>query len=185
MAKSILERITTTVHLSHVLIKHILGLPLVLQDLKRHEESLFNSMVFIQNHSVEENEYLKDQQFVVQVTAGNGLYQDRELMKNGQSMTLDDSNKGLFVEKMVEFHLCRKMEVELNIFLYEFYEVIPKSLVEIFSEAEFEMLLNGMDEIDLKDWKKHTHYKGAFSEKHKTVRWFWKIVEEELTNAER
>jgi hypothetical protein len=39
----------------------------------------------------------------------------------------------LFAEKLVDFYLSRRIEVELNIFLYEFYEIIPKSLVDIFS----------------------------------------------------
>jgi hypothetical protein len=42
------------------------------------------------------------------------------------------------------------------------------------------MLLNGIDEINVEDWKKNTLYKGIYTEKHKTIKWFWKIVEDEL-----
>lgn len=36
----------------------------------------------------------------------------------------------------------------------------------------------GVPFIDLTDWKANTEYKGAFHEKHKTIKWFWEYLEE-------
>ena len=40
-----------------------------------------------------------------------------------------------------------------------------------------EMLLYGVPYIDVNDWKKNTEYRGQFSPEHKTITWFWEVVE--------
>jgi hypothetical protein len=70
----------------------------------------------------------------------------------------------------MEFYLNKNIEVELNIFLFEFYEIIPKIYIEIFNTFEFSMLLNGIDQINIDDWKSNTDYKGNYNEKHKIIK---------------
>lgn len=82
----------------------------------------------------------------------------------------------------MEFYLNKNIELELNIFLFEFYEIIPKIYIEIFNTFEFSMLLNGIDQINIDDWKSNTDYKGNYNEKHKIIKQFWKVVEDELSN---
>ena len=52
----------------------------------------------------------------------------------------------------------------LNIMLFEFYEIVPKAFIEVFTTDEFEIVINGLKEIDITDWERNTIYKGKYSE---------------------
>ena len=38
---------------------------------------------------------------------------------------------------------------------------------------EFDKLLCGNQHIDVYEWRKSTKYRGAYSESHKVIGWFW------------
>jgi hypothetical protein len=61
-----------------------------------------------------------------------------------------------------------------------FYDVLPEVLLSVFDFQELELLLCGLPEIDLGDWRLHTEYRGLLERKgaaHKVVGWFWDAVE--------
>jgi hypothetical protein len=43
---------------------------------------------------------------------------------------------------------------------------LKTDLLIVFTPEEFDFLISGQSIIDLKDWKKNTTYKGAYSENH-------------------
>ena len=47
-----------------------------------------------------------------------------------------------------------------------FYSIITHDLINIFSLEEFNFLISGQHDIDLKDWKENTIYKGVYTDKH-------------------
>ena len=55
---------------------------------------------------------------------------------------------------------------KLNIFLGEFFKIIPQNYLMIFDEKELEMLINGLNFIDVDDWERNTEYKGSYYKKH-------------------
>ena len=57
-----------------------------------------------------------------------------------------------------------------------FYQIIPEDFFDPLNSAEFELILNGRPFIDIEDWKHNTIYQGKYSVKHKTIKWFWKIL---------
>jgi HECT-domain (ubiquitin-transferase) len=54
--------------------------------------------------------------------------------------------------------------------------VIPREVLSVFDEDELDFLLEGVQELNLEDWKTHTLYKGSFTPRHKVVKWFWEIM---------
>jgi len=48
-------------------------------------------------------------------------------------------------------------------------------LIAVFDERELELLIGGIAEIDVDDWKKHTDYRG-YTESDEVILWFWKCV---------
>ncbi|PIO62733.1 HECT-domain protein [Teladorsagia circumcincta] len=42
------------------------------------------------------------------------------------------------------------------------HEVVPSNLLRIFDANEMELLMCGLQKIDVKDWKAHTVYKGGY-----------------------
>ena len=56
-----------------------------------------------------------------------------------------------------------------------FHEIIPAELISIFNEQELELLISGLPDIDVDDWKKHTDYRG-YTENDEVVQFFWQTV---------
>ena len=48
-------------------------------------------------------------------------------------------------------------------FLKGFSEIVPWHLIKIFDEGELELLMCGIGNIDVKDWKENTVYKVCFN----------------------
>jgi hypothetical protein len=55
-----------------------------------------------------------------------------------------------------------------------FHELIPADLVNVFDERELELLIGGIADIDVDDWKKHTDYRG-YTENDEVIQSFWKV----------
>jgi len=64
-----------------------------------------------------------------------------------------------------------------------FHDIIPAELVAIFDEQELELLISGLPEIDVDDWKAHTEYHNYNGNSPQVV-WFWRIVRG-MSNEER
>lgn len=63
----------------------------------------------------------------------------------------------------------------MNAFLEGFNVLVPLTLLKIFDEHELELLMCGIQNIDVKDWKLNTLYKGDYHANHITVQWFWRV----------
>ena len=54
-------------------------------------------------------------------------------------------------------------------------------MLSIFDHREIELVLCGLPNIDKADWQKNTLYAGMYESKgnkHKVIKWFWKLVDE-------
>jgi hypothetical protein len=54
-----------------------------------------------------------------------------------------------------------------------FHDLIPADLINVFDERELELLIGGIADIDVDDWKKHTDYRG-YTESDDVIVNFWK-----------
>lgn len=62
------------------------------------------------------------------------------------------------------------------VFLYQgFNEIIPSNLLKIFDENELELLMCGLGDVDVNDWRRNTNYKGEYTNTHLVIQWFWKV----------
>lgn len=57
-----------------------------------------------------------------------------------------------------------------------FNQLIPTNLLKIFDENELELLMCGLGEVDVNDWRKNTNYKGDYHANDKVIQWFWKVI---------
>jgi E3 ubiquitin-protein ligase NEDD4 len=67
------------------------------------------------------------------------------------------------------------VDEQFQAFKEGFNQLIPQDLVNVFDERELELLVGGIAEIDVDDWKKHTDYRG-YTEQDDVIQWFWKCV---------
>ena len=76
---------------------------------------------------------------------------------------------------VTEWKIVKRVEEQFNAFMSGFNELIPPDLVNVFDERELELLIGGIADIDVDDWKKHTDYRG-YQEQDEVIQNFWKIV---------
>jgi E3 ubiquitin-protein ligase HUWE1 len=56
-----------------------------------------------------------------------------------------------------------------------FHDIIPASLISIFNEQELELLISGLPDIDIDDWKSNTEYQN-YNPSSQQIQWFWRAV---------
>lgn len=85
-----------------------------------------------------------------------------ELIKNGKNIKLNQSNRKQYANKVARYYLSKDVNVEMSEFIKGFHQVIPQNVISVFDHDELEFIMNGVPEIDIKDWKANTLYKGEF-----------------------
>ncbi|KAG9832096.1 hypothetical protein KCU77_g12914, partial [Aureobasidium melanogenum] len=86
-----------------------------------------------------------------------------------------EENKQEYVRLVVEHRLIKSVEEQLEHFLKGFHEIIPAELVSIFNEQELELLISGLPDIDVDDWKNNTEYHN-YQQTSPQIQWFWRAV---------
>jgi hypothetical protein len=76
---------------------------------------------------------------------------------------------------VTEWKIQKRVEEQFNAFITGFNELIPADLVNVFDERELELLIGGIADIDVEDWKKHTDYRG-YQEQDEVIQHFWKVI---------
>ena len=54
--------------------------------------------------------------------------------------------------------MAKRVEEQHLALMSGFNELIPQELLNVFDERELELLIGGVSEVDMEDWKKHTDY---------------------------
>ena len=80
----------------------------------------------------------------------------------------------LLYSLVTEWRISKRVEEQFKAFKEGFNQLIPQDLVNVFDERELELLIGGIAEIDVDDWKKHTDYRG-YTEQDDVIQWFWKV----------
>ncbi|SCU87697.1 LAMI_0D07118g1_1 [Lachancea mirantina] len=155
------------------LYKMMLHKKVVLQDMEGVDAEVHNSLKWILENSIDGVLDLTfsadDERFGEVVTV--------DLKPNGRDLEVTDENKKEYVDLFTQWKIANRVEEQFKAFMDGFNELIPEDLVNVFDERELELLIGGIAEIDVEDWKKHTDYRG-YQESDETVKWFWKIISE-------
>eukprot|EP00479_Gromia_sphaerica_P013563 TRINITY_DN761_c0_g1_i1.p1 TRINITY_DN761_c0_g1~~TRINITY_DN761_c0_g1_i1.p1 ORF type:complete len:181 (-),score=18.87 TRINITY_DN761_c0_g1_i1:99-641(-) len=78
---------------------------------------------------------------------------------------------------MTDYRLNRCIKQQCDAFLRGFFDIIDKSWISMFNNAELQMVISGAhDDIDVDDWRNFTEYEAPYSKYHRVIRWFWKSV---------
>lgn len=77
------------------------------------------------------------------------------------------------ISLITEWRIYKRVEEQFKAFKEGFNQLIPQDLINVFDERELELLIGGIAEIDIDDWKKHTDYRG-YTEQDDVIQWFWK-----------
>ncbi|KAK5778883.1 hypothetical protein RI543_003810 [Arxiozyma heterogenica] len=155
------------------LYKMMLRKKVVLQDMEGVDADVYNSLKWTLDNQIDGVLDLTfsadDERFGEVVTV--------DLIPDGRDIEVTDENKKEYVEKYTQWRIVDRVQEQFKAFMDGFNELIPEDLVTVFDERELELLIGGIAEIDIEDWKKHTDYRG-YQESDEVIQWFWKCVSE-------
>lgn len=151
--------------------KMILKKKITLSDLESVDADYHRSLHWMLDNPIED---VVDETFTA-VEDKFGEMVTVDLKPGGADIPVTDENKKEYVELMTEWRISKRVEEQFKAFQSGFTELIPQDLINVFDERELELLIGGMSEIDVDDWKRFTDYRG-FTEKDEVVQWFWKVV---------
>ncbi|KAI9875960.1 MAG: hypothetical protein M1830_007675 [Pleopsidium flavum] len=98
-----------------------------------------------------------------------------DLKPNGRNIEVTNENKKEYIDLITEWRIQKRVEEQFTAFVTGFNELIPPDLVNVFDERELELLIGGIADIDVEDWKKHTDYRG-YTESDEVIVSFWKCI---------
>lgn len=98
-----------------------------------------------------------------------------DLKPDGRDIEVTEENKVEYVDLVTEWRISKRVEEQFKAFKEGFNQLIPQDLINVFDERELELLIGGIAEIDIDDWKKHTDYRG-YTEQDDVIQWFWKCI---------
>uniref|UniRef100_A0A672NKV9 HECT-type E3 ubiquitin transferase n=1 Tax=Sinocyclocheilus grahami TaxID=75366 RepID=A0A672NKV9_SINGR len=81
------------------------------------------------------------------------------------------------------WRLSRGVEEQTQAFFEGFNEVLPQQYLQYFDAKELEVMLCGMQEIDLNDWQRNSIYR-HYTATSKQILWFWQFIKE-MDNEKR
>ncbi|KAG5884764.1 hypothetical protein JTB14_029244 [Gonioctena quinquepunctata] len=154
--------------------KRMLGKKLVMKDIETIDPEFYNSLMWIKENDIDECglELYHSVDFEVL-----GQIVHHELIKNGDKERVTEENKEEYLTLMTDWRMTRGIEQQTQAFLDGFNEVVPIEWLKYFDERELELLLCGMQEIDVEDWQRHTIYR-HYTRNSKPVMWFWQFVKQ-------
>ncbi|ORX44255.1 HECT-domain-containing protein [Hesseltinella vesiculosa] len=104
-----------------------------------------------------------------------GQVETVDLKPGGRDIDVTEENKKEYVNLITEWRISKRVDEQFQAFKKGFNELIPQELINVFDERELELLIGGIAEIDVDDWKKHTDYRG-YTEQDDVIQWFWDCV---------
>ncbi|CDK24961.1 unnamed protein product [Kuraishia capsulata CBS 1993] len=171
IGKALYDGFLLDCHFSRAVYKRILGRPLTLKDVESLDPSYFKSLIWMLENDITD---VIEETFSVE-SDDFGEHKVIDLIENGHNIPVTEDNKKMYVSLIVEYRLNTSVEQQMDSFLEGFHQVIPKELVSIFDDQELELLISGLPDIDVDDWRNNTVYQN-YSPSSPQIQWFWRAV---------
>ncbi|XP_002004059.2 E3 ubiquitin-protein ligase Su(dx) [Drosophila mojavensis] len=154
--------------------KRMLNKKLTIKDIETIDPEFYNSLIWVRDNNIDECglELWFSVDFEVL-----GQIIHHELKENGEKERVTEENKEEYITLMTEWRMTRGIEQQTKTFLEGFNEVVPLEWLKYFDERELELILCGMQDVDVEDWQRNTIYR-HYNRNSKQVVWFWQFVRE-------
>ncbi|KAI7898890.1 E3 ubiquitin-protein ligase RSP5 [Cokeromyces recurvatus] len=151
--------------------KMILNKKVLVADMESVDADFYRSLMWILDNDITDvldlTFSVDDDRFGEMVTV--------DLKENGRNIDVTEENKKEYVDLVTEWRISKRVEEQFKAFKEGFNQLIPQDLINVFDERELELLIGGIAEIDVDDWKKHTDYRG-YTEQDDVIQWFWQCI---------
>ncbi|XP_074923578.1 E3 ubiquitin-protein ligase NEDD4-like [Chelonoidis abingdonii] len=153
------------------LYKMMLGKQITLKDMESVDSEYYNSLKWILENDPTE----LDLMFCIDEENFGQTYQV-DLKPNGSEIMVTNENKREYIDLVIQWRFVNRVQKQMNAFLEGFTELLPIDLIKIFDENELELLMCGLGDVDVNDWRQHTIYKNGYCPNHPVIQWYWKAV---------
>ncbi|XP_027128508.1 NEDD4-like E3 ubiquitin-protein ligase WWP2 isoform X2 [Larimichthys crocea] len=160
--------------------KRMLDKKPTLKDLESIDPEFYNSIMWVKENNLEE---CGVELYFAQDMEILGKVSTHQLKDDGENELVTEENKEEYISLLTDWRFTRGVEEQTKAFLDGFNEVVPLEWLRYFDEKELELMLCGMQEIDLADWQKNTIYR-HYTKNSKQIQWFWQVVKE-MDNEKR
>ncbi|XP_068131597.1 E3 ubiquitin-protein ligase NEDD4 isoform X3 [Hyperolius riggenbachi] len=158
--------------------KMMLQKPITLNDMQSVDSEYYNSLQWIlENDPIE-----LDLRFTVDEELFGQTHQ-HDLKPGGSEIVVSNKNKKEYIHLVIQWRFVNRVQKQMASFKEGFFELIPQDLIKIFDENELELLMCGLGDVDVNNWRENTKYKNGFFAGHQVIIWFWKAVS--LMDAEK
>ncbi|OQO09134.1 hypothetical protein B0A48_06025 [Cryoendolithus antarcticus] len=171
IGKALYENRVLDCHFSRAVYRRILGKSVSLKDMETLDLDYYRSLVWILENDITDVTF---ETFSVEVDRF-GVVTTDDLIPNGRDIAVTEDNKQEYVRLVVEHRLIKSVEGQLDAFLGGFHDIIPAELVSIFNEQELELLISGLPDIDVDDWKNNTEYHN-YQATSPQIQWLWRAI---------
>ncbi|XP_019587858.2 E3 ubiquitin-protein ligase NEDD4 isoform X2 [Rhinolophus sinicus] len=151
--------------------KMMLHKPITLHDMESVDSEYYNSLRWILENDPTE----LDLRFVIDEELFGQTHQ-HELKIGGSEIVVTNKNKKEYIYLVIQWRFVNRIQKQMAAFKEGFFELIPQDLIKIFDENELELLMCGLGDVDVNDWREHTKYKNGYNVNHQVIQWFWKAV---------
>ncbi|EUC50397.1 hypothetical protein COCMIDRAFT_81806 [Bipolaris oryzae ATCC 44560] len=171
IGKALYEGRVLDCHFSRAVYKQIMGKQVSLKDMETLDLEYYKSLEWMIHNEITD---IITETFSVEVEAF-GEMQTVDLIENGRNIPVTEDNKHEYVRLITEHRLLGAVQEQLDHFLKGFHDIVPAELVSIFSEQELELLISGLPDINVDDWKNNTEYHN-YTAASPQIQWFWRAV---------
>ncbi|KAJ2487907.1 E3 ubiquitin-protein ligase tom1 [Coemansia sp. RSA 2320] len=172
IGKAIVDQRVLDAYFTRSFYKHILGRKVDYRDMEAIDPSYYKSLEWILENDITD---VFEETFSIEVD-DFGQHRVVDLIPKGHEVSVTEENKTEYVRLVTEQRLYRAIKEQIKSFMVGFHELIPKDLIQIFNEQELELLISGMPDIDVDDWRNNTEYHGGFNSGSAQIQWFWRAV---------
>ncbi|CAH0059445.1 unnamed protein product [Clonostachys solani] len=171
IGKALYEGRVLDCYFSRAVYKRILGKSVSVKDMESFDPDYYKSLCWMLENDITdiitETFSVEDDEF--------GVTKVVDLIPNGREIPVTDENKQDYVRLVVEHKLLSSVKDQMEHFLKGFHDIIPEELISIFNEQELELLISGLPDIDVDDWKSNTEYQN-YNPSSPQIQWFWRAV---------
>ncbi|CAH1797217.1 unnamed protein product [Owenia fusiformis] len=151
--------------------KMMLNKPITLADMESVDSEYHNSLMWIMENDPE----VLDLTFSVDEEVF-GETVTRDLKPGGEEIAVTEENKKEYIDLVIKWRFVSRVEKQMQAFRDGINDLIPQNFLTIFDANELELLLCGLQDVDVNDWKHHTAYRGEYGPNHPVIINFWKAV---------
>lgn len=163
-----------------------------INDLRDFDDQLYQGLLGLKNYTgdVEADFGLN---FTVTDTFevdGRTVSATNDLIPGGSKKLVNNSNRLLYIDRMVRYRLQEQPRQMTNYFLKGLGQIISPMWLAMFNQKELQKLVGGdNNELDILDLRRNTQYGGLYvigddGLEHPTVAMFWKVLKE-MNDADR